>query len=172
VLLQMALGWLLVVTLLLLLEPRAGRELTGLAGCPRALRRALVTLCGVALSGAALVAPAQAHGDHSAAREGALDGLALPDRTSGPEQPRAAAAPHVVVVRPGDTLWAISADRLPPGTAPAAVDRAWRSLYTANRAGIGPDPDLIRPGTELRLPPVLRPVLSPVLPPVTEEENR
>jgi len=176
VLLQMALGWLLMVTLLLLLEPRAGRELTGLAGCPRALRRALVTLCGVALSGAALVAPAQAHGGHSAAREGALDGLALPDRTSGPEQPRAAAAPHVVVVRPGDTLWAISADRLPPGTAPAAVDRAWRSLYTANRAGIGPDPDLIRPGTELRLPPVLRPVLSPVLspvlPPVTEEENR
>ena len=164
VVLQVALGWLLVVTLLLALEPRAGRELTGLAGCPRAVRRALVTLCGVALSGAALVAPAQAHGDHSAAQESSLDGLALPDRTSGPERPRPAAAPHTVVVRPGDTLWAISADRLPPGAAPTAVDRAWRSLYTANRALIGPDPDLIRAGTELRLPPVLRPV--------TEEENR
>jgi nucleoid-associated protein YgaU len=157
-----------VVTLLLVLEPGAGRELTGLAGCPRAVRRALVTLCGVALSGAALVTPAQAHGDHSAAQESRLDGLTLPDRMSGPERPRPAAAPRTVVVRPGDTLWAIAADRLPTGAALAAVDRAWRSLYTANRAVIGPDPDLIRAGAELRLPPVLQPVLRPV----TEEENR
>ena len=160
VVLQAALGWLLVVTLLLALEPRAGRELTGLAGCPRAVRRALVTLCGVALSGAALVSPAQAHGDHSAARESSLDGLALPDRTSGPERLRPAAALHTVVVRPGDTLWAISADRLPQGVSLGAVVRAGRSLFAGNRALIGPDPDLIRAGTELRLPPV------------TEEENR
>ena len=164
VVLQVALGWLLVVTLLLVLEPRTGRELTGLAGCPRTLRRALVTLCGVAVTGAAVVTPAQAHVDHSASRASRLDGLALPDRTSGPERPRPAAAPHKVVVRTGDTLWAIAADRLPPDAAPAAVDRAWRSLYTANRAVIGPDPDLFHAGTELRL--------SPVLPPVTEEENR
>ena len=71
------------------------------------------------------------------------------------------------MVRPGDTLWAISADRLPQGAALAAVDRAWRSLYAANRAVIGPDPDLIRAGTELRLPPVCRPSAA-----VTEEENR
>ena len=168
VMLQVALAWLFVVTLLLVLEPRAGRELTALAGCPRAVRRALVTLCGVALSGAALVTPAQAHGDHAAAQASSLDGLRLPDRMSGPEQPRPAAAPHTVVVRPGDTLWAIAADRLPTGAAAAAVDRAWRSLYTANRAAIGPDPDLIHAGTELRLPPVLQPVSRPV----TEEENR
>jgi nucleoid-associated protein YgaU len=80
------------------------------------------------------------------------------------------------VVRPGDTLWAIAAGRLPTRAAPAAVDRAWRSLYIANRAVIGPDPDLIHVGTELRLPPVLQPVSHPVLPPglrpVTEEDNR
>jgi hypothetical protein len=168
VMLQVALAWLFVVTLLLVLEPRAGRELTALAGCPRAVRRALVTLCGVALSGAALVTPAQAHGDHAAARESSLDGLRLPDRMSGPEQPHPAATPHTVVVHPGDTLWAIAADHLPTGAAPAAVDHAWRSLYTANRAVIGPDPDLIHAGTELRLPPVLQPVSRPV----TEEENR
>ena len=163
VVLQMALGWLLVVTLLLLFEPRAGRELTGVAGCPRALRRVLMTLCGVALSGAALVTPAQAHGDHSSARDGGLDGLALPDRTSGQVPPPAAAGPHLVAVRHGDTLWAISAHRLPPGAGPVAVDRAWRLLYAANRAGIGPDPDLIHPGTKLRLP--------PALPTVTEEDD-
>ena len=168
VMLQVALAWLFVVTLLLVLEPRAGRELTALAGCPRAVRRALVTLCGVALSGAALVTPAQAHGDHAAAQASSLDGLRLPDRMSGPEQPHPAATPHTVVVHPGDTLWAIAADHLPTGAAPAAVDHAWRSLYTANRAVIGPDPDLIHAGTELRLPPVLQPVSRPV----TEEENR
>ena len=164
VILQVVLGWLLVVTLLLVLEPRAGRELTGLAGCPRGVRRALVTLCGVALSGAALVTPAHAHGDHSSAPRSSLAGLAVPDRVSGPERPRPAAGPHTVVVRPGDTLWAIAARRLPPGATPAAIDRGWRSLYAANRAVIGPDPDLIRAGTGLRLP--------PVPPSVTEEENR
>ena len=93
-----------------------------------------------------------------------LDGLRLPDRMSGPEQSLSAPTPHTVVVHPGDTLWAIAADSLPTGAAPAAVDRAWRSLYAANQAVIGPDPDLIHAGTELRLPPVLQPV--------TEEENR
>lgn len=159
-----ALGWLFLVTLLLALETRAGRELTGLAGCPRVVRRGLVTICGVALTGAAIVTPAQAHEDHSSARSSSLAGLPLPDRTTGGEEPGPAAGPRTVVVRRGDTLWAIAADRLSPGAAPAAVDRAWRSLYRANRAAIGGDPDLIRVGTDLRLPPVLQPA--------TEEENR
>jgi nucleoid-associated protein YgaU len=154
-----ALGWLGLVTLLLALETCAGRELTGLAGCPHVVRRALVTICGVALTGAAIVTPAQAHEDHSSAPPSRLDGLPLPDRTAGREL-RPAAAPRTVVVRRGDTLWAIAAGRLSPRAAPAAVDRAWRSLYRANRAAIGGDPDLIRVGTELRLPPA------------TEEENR
>jgi len=167
-----ALGWLLVVTLLLALETCAGRELTGLAGCPHAVRRALVTVCGVALTGAAIVTPAQAHEDHSSAPPSRLDGLPLPDRTAGREAPRPAAGPRTVVVRRGDTLWAIAAGRLSPGAAQAAVDRAWRSLYRANRAAIGGDPDLIHVGTELRVPPVVQPVVQPVVKPATEEENR
>lgn len=168
VMLQVTLAWLFVVTLLLVLEPRAARQLTGLAGCPDAVRRALLTLCGVALSGATLATPALAHGNHAAAPTRSLDGLMLPDRMSGPEQPHPAATLHTVVVHTGDTLWAIAADRLSTGATPATVDRAWRLLYTANSAVIGPDPDLIHAGTELRLPPVLQPVLRPV----TEEENR
>jgi LysM domain len=62
------------------------------------------------------------------------------------------AAAHTV--RPGDTLWGIAAAHLPPAArSPAAVDRSWRRVYDANRAVVGPDPDLIHPGTRLLLPP-------------------
>ncbi len=163
--LQAALGWLLLVSVLLALEPRAGRELTGFAGCPRGVRRALVTMCGIALSGVAVVGPAHAHGD-GPAPSSSIDGLPLPDRTAGPPSPRPHTPRHEhrLVVRAGDTLWSIATRRLPPGAPAVAVDRAWRSLYDANRAAIGPDPDLIQIGTELRLPPALSHV--------PEEENR
>jgi len=48
------------------------------------------------------------------------------------------------VVQPGDTLSGIAA-RL-------AVRGGWPALYAANRSRIGPDPDVIRPGTVLVLP--------------------
>ena len=48
------------------------------------------------------------------------------------------------VVQPGDTLSGIAA-RL-------AVRGGWAALYAANRPLIGPDPDVIRPGTVLVLP--------------------
>ena len=48
------------------------------------------------------------------------------------------------VVQPGDTLSGIAA-RL-------AVRGGWPALYAANRPLIGPDPDVIRPGTVLVLP--------------------
>jgi LysM repeat protein len=48
------------------------------------------------------------------------------------------------VVQPGDTLSGIAA-RL-------AVRGGWPVLYAANRPRIGPDPDVIRPGTVLVLP--------------------
>jgi LysM repeat protein len=47
-------------------------------------------------------------------------------------------------VQPGDTLSGIAA-RL-------AVHGGWRALYAANRSRIGPDPDVIRPGTVLVVP--------------------
>lgn len=46
-------------------------------------------------------------------------------------------------VRPGDNLWAIAeAQELPGG---------WTGLYEANKAEVGPDPDLILPGQNLDL---------------------
>ena len=59
----------------------------------------------------------------------------------------------VVVVAPGDSLWSLAASRLGPGAPPAAVDRRWPRWYAANRAAIGPDPDLLLPGVRLRVPP-------------------
>jgi hypothetical protein len=58
-----------------------------------------------------------------------------------------------VVVRRGDTLWAIAARALGPGADAAEVATAWPRWYAANRGAIGPDPDLIRPGTLLVPPP-------------------
>ncbi len=56
-----------------------------------------------------------------------------------------------VLVRPGDCLWSI-AERLATGS----VDATWRALLRANGDRLD-DPDLIRPGQRLVLPPSLPP---------------
>jgi len=61
--------------------------------------------------------------------------------------PAPAAAPRRgarYVVQPGDTLSGIAKA--------AAVHGGWPALYAANRRAIGPDPDVIHPGTVLVLP--------------------
>jgi LysM domain len=61
---------------------------------------------------------------------------------------------HGHTVEVGDTLWDIAAARLAPAERSAAnIHRYWRQLYRANRSAIGPDPDLIHPGTRLDVPP-------------------
>jgi nucleoid-associated protein YgaU len=84
----------------------------------------------------------------------ALAGLPLPDRvaTSAPARPRGTGPAGYRVVA-GDTLWTIAAAALPPGATEAEVDRAWRRIAAAN-AGVVADPDLIFPGTALRVPPL------------------
>ena len=58
------------------------------------------------------------------------------------------------IVEPGDTLWSIAAAHLRPGTRSASnIHRFWQQVYRANRPVVGPDPDLIHPGTHLRVPP-------------------
>ncbi|QIK77335.1 LysM peptidoglycan-binding domain-containing protein [Nocardioides piscis] len=130
--------------------------------------------CGAAVV-AGLGSPAVAgSGTAGGARED-LVGLPLPDRAVAavvPVRPRPARQPpgavvatpvapepppHVVIVRPGDSLWSIAAASLPPRATPAEVDGAWRALYAANRAAIGADPDLVLPGTELVVHPALDP---------------
>ncbi|HSN07144.1 MAG TPA: LysM domain-containing protein [Candidatus Angelobacter sp.] len=68
-------------------------------------------------------------------------------------------APHggspvmgVVLVVPGDTLWDIARRHLPLGSSASDVAAEWPRWYAANRAVIGPDPSLIRPGTRLLAP--------------------
>jgi LysM repeat protein len=60
--------------------------------------------------------------------------LALPGR----------AVPARYTVAAGDTLSGIAAALATPG--------GWSALYAANRQAIGPDPDVIRPGTVLAIP--------------------
>jgi len=68
-------------------------------------------------------------------------------------QPRTAdRAADPVLVRPGDCLWDIVARHLGPGATDAQVAQAWPRWYAANRAVIGPDPNLIYPGQRLTPP--------------------
>jgi nucleoid-associated protein YgaU len=65
--------------------------------------------------------------------------------------------PVAYVVRPGDSLWSISAASLKSRTAAQTtshddIARAWPRWYAANRAVIGADPDLLRPGQHLQSP--------------------
>jgi len=61
---------------------------------------------------------------------------------------------HVVEV--GDSLWAIACRTLRQrsGTEPSnlAIDTYWRTIYAANQAVVGTDPNLIYPGQRLVLP--------------------
>jgi hypothetical protein len=55
----------------------------------------------------------------------------------------------------GDCLWSLAARDLAArhlGSRPADITVAWRRWYAANRATIGPDPGLLRPGEVLRVP--------------------
>jgi nucleoid-associated protein YgaU len=63
----------------------------------------------------------------------------------GPAQP-APATPRTYSVQPGDTLPSIASQVY--GDA-----NRWTAIYDANRSTIGDDPNLIRPDTQLTIPP-------------------
>jgi nucleoid-associated protein YgaU len=75
-----------------------------------------------------------------------------PDRATVGPVARPSARDDSVVVRPGDTLWGIAARQLGTGADAATVAATWPLWFEANRGAIGPDPDLILPGTRLRPP--------------------
>jgi hypothetical protein len=60
-----------------------------------------------------------------------------------------------VVVRPGDSLWSISQERLGPNAAPQRIANGAQQIYTLNRERIGADPNLILVGQELLIPPAM-----------------
>lgn len=130
---------------------------------PAAMRRLVIAGCGVALSTGAVVLPASAMtraaprpAPAASARLQAPDvtGLRLPDRAADPYLPGGPADPPQprLTVHPGDSLWAIARRLLPADADDQEVAVACRRLASANRTAIGVDPDLILPGTRLRVP--------------------
>lgn len=61
-------------------------------------------------------------------------------------------ADDTYVVRRGDALWDIAARHLGPAASAAQIAREWPRWYEANRAVIGDNPNVIRPGEVLRAP--------------------
>lgn len=117
------------------------------------VRALLLAACGVA----AIAGPATASGGEGPAPS--LDGLPLPDRATGsatspgdPGEP-GGHQQRTVQVRRGDNLWAIAARTLGPGASAAEVASYWHRVHALNAGVIGPDPDLLQPGQQLRLPP-------------------
>jgi hypothetical protein len=126
---------------------------------PTGVRRVILAACGVALLSAgtspALATGAAGHRDRPARLHGAalLTGLPLPERAVMPRRtPHPIHVSHFLVVRPGDSLWAIARRELPPDASDAEVTARWHAIYAANRGAIGPDPDVVRPGQRLLLP--------------------
>lgn len=148
---------------------------------PRLARLAVAAALGTGALSTGALGTAHAdplHGPAATAPERCLAGLPLPDRTAGGRTvggrtvggrpARAAPAVHrappsPLRVRPGDSLWELASQELGAGAAPAEVAAFTAALYATNRARIGDDPDLLLPGTALRLPaPGARP--SPTAP--------
>ena len=155
----------------------AGRAAWSRSIAPRALRRAALALCGAALV-AATPGTADAVGPDTAPRAAAtidaghgclavclpdLDGLRLPDlpasTTAGAVHagfPDAHSLRSTAVVHRGDCLWSVAAGLLGPDAGEPLVARLVDAIYAGNRTLIGPDPDLVLPGTRLSLPEVTR----------------
>jgi len=148
-LLLTVLAWATLVALLASWRPT---KRIAVALTPRLIRAAVFTT----VSGTLVISPARAASD--------LDGLPFPDRSvtatptrpaspstpASPTTPTASSDDHIV--QAGESLWRIAAETLPPSATAAQVATASASWYDANRASIGPDPDLIHPGQRLTAP--------------------
>lgn len=151
-------AWAWWVTTIVVIEELRGRPVCG-AGAPAWARRAMLGACGLAVvtSGSAWATPGDVDDDGGRHADAVVAGLPFPDRATGvvlaapfraPTPPPAAE----IVVRPGNSLWSISARALPLGTPDGEVAAATRRLYDLNRRVVGADPDLIIPGQHLRTP--------------------
>jgi resuscitation-promoting factor RpfA len=125
---------------------------------PTPVRRWATALVAAAV-GTAVAAPASA-----AASTGHHQHTVVAPALGWPATPAAAAArPRgddrmaraAVVVRPGECLWSVAARDLGRHAAPARVAAAWPLWWAANRALIGPDPDLLITGQRLLRPTAL-----------------
>ncbi|WP_139978206.1 LysM peptidoglycan-binding domain-containing protein [Nocardioides litoris] len=155
--------WAWVVCTVVVVQAVRRAPAPSLPGVPAWAVRGLLAACGVAALttapahatsvdlGPAGTGVAAATAGRSATSTADLDGLPFPDRAVGPAHARRAPVSEVVV-RPGDSLWAISEGLLGPEAAVADVAHATDDLYRANHVAVGDDPDLIHPGLRLRTP--------------------
>jgi nucleoid-associated protein YgaU len=135
---------------------------TSWVATPPAVRRALLAGLGVLLAG---VAPGPVSAAVVIGASHRPEPLSVPraEPLPVPERPVGTVRPRTVLVRPGDSLWGLAARRLPRGADDAAVLAAEHRWYARNRAVIGPDPDLLRPGQRLSPPrPQARPHPRPI----------
>lgn len=140
--------WAALIVVAAVLEVLTSGHLSATAwvGCPPALRRALLAGLGIAL--------ASAPGSTSAASTAAVSTegpLPVPARVSGAVR---AASPEHLVVRPGDTLWHLAEVQLSTPSSEGDVATLVDRLHRRNHEEIGSDPDLIRPGQRLTVPPL------------------
>lgn len=133
---------------------RTGRVAEVIA--PTRLRHALAVAVGLSLAAATF--PAHAHTERSPSTPptAAVDVSwgRVPAPPAAPSAPGRPVGPpgRTVVVRPGDTLWGLAAQRLPPPTTDAEIAASWPGWFVANREVIGPDPHRILPGQRLTPP--------------------
>lgn len=129
--------------------------LVGALASSPALRRVAVALTprvlrGVVFAGVAgaMTVPAVQADDRG------VDGLRLPDRplVAAAATPVQVDTPERVVVRPGDTLWAIARSHLGRGAGIHSVAHEVDRWNRLNHDVIGDDPDLIHPGQRLTAP--------------------
>jgi hypothetical protein len=164
-------AWALVGWVLLLLVAAHATRLPGSVGrmaattlpriAPVAVRRLLAPMLGVTV-GLAVVGAVPAAASPPPPVPTAPVSLDWPTRVAAAldwpvPTPAGAAAPRPahpapVVVQPGDSLWAVAADHLPATATNAQIAQAWPRWWSANRAAVGADPDLIHPGLSLTPP--------------------
>lgn len=137
---------------------------------PSALRRVVIAVAGASILLApvsAFAAPANTAPGNTAAPSWPTDGSAT--SVSAPSWPTDGATPDTaqrghrtttrapdsaVTVRSGDSLWAIAGRQLGDSARPAQIAAVWPRWYATNRATVGADPNLLRPGMRLHAPPV------------------
>ena len=123
---------------------------TAWLGCPAPARRALLAGLGVVLASGGAVGTSPVSAAPPVGGTGNRPGLGLPV----PVRPlgEAPTPERRVEVRPGDSLWRLSAKASGKTATDQQVARLVTRTYRANRHVIGVDPDLIQPGQRLRIP--------------------